>query len=169
MTWSVVQTESQRELVAEDYLKRGGFCTYLPRIRVRTHGRTRNVALFPGYVFVQIGEFSYRVRWTIGVIRILPTAVGENDDLTTEPAIVPDKVIDDLRKQEGPDGFIKLPKMSSTHLKRGQRVKLLRGPFEGFGALYEGQSGAERQRVLIELLGRFSTVELPAKDIVAVS
>src|SRR5215472_15671702 len=100
MTWSVVQTESQRELVADDYLKRGGFETYLPRIRVRSHARTRNVALFPSYLFVRLGEFWYRARWSIGVIRVLM--------VDQQPARLPDEFVEGIRKREGPDGFVRL-------------------------------------------------------------
>src|SRR5215467_1346068 len=148
MSWSVVQTESQRELVAQDYLQRGGFCTYLPRIVIRAHSRIRKVALFPGYVFVQIGGRWYDARGTIGVIKILSNAIGERaGQWITEPAIVPDKLIDALRKQEGPDGFVKLPKAPSNHLKKGQRVKIIRGSFEGHLAVYDGMNGKERERV----------------------
>src|SRR5215831_13698788 len=129
MSWSVVQTESQREIVAQDYLQRDGFETYLPRIHVRNHGRTRNVALFPGYLFVQIGNRWYDARWTIGVIRILRTVVGEGDQSTTVPAYVPDEFIEFWRKREGPDGFVKLPKAPTDRLKKGQRVKIIRGSF----------------------------------------
>lgn len=165
MVWSVVRSESQRELVAADYLQRGGFKVYLPRIRFRSHGRTRKCALFPGYLFVEIGKFWHSVRWTIGVIGILPAVSGGIDELVKEPARIPDEYIESLRKQEGPDGFVKLPKFESARLKRGQKVKLLRGPFEGFSGLYEGQSGSERCAVLIEMLGRLSVVQLPEKDI----
>ena len=167
MNWSVVQTESQRELVADDYLKRGGFETYLPRIRIRSHARTRNVALFPSYLFVQIGTRWYDARWTIGVIRILQTIVGEGDQLTTVPALVPDEYIEFWRKREGPDGFVKLPRAPTNRLKKGQRVRIVRGSFEGRLAVYEGMSGRERERVLLELLGQFVPVDLPARDIVA--
>src|SRR5215831_11083716 len=128
MTWSVVQTESQRELVAEGHLKRGGFETYLPRIRIRTHGRTRNVALFPCYVFAQVGDRWQSARWSIAVIRVCMKADAALqgrpiDDLALrQPACVPDEFINVLRKSEDQDGFIRLPKEPSTQLKKGQRV-----------------------------------------------
>jgi len=156
MSWSVVQTESQRELVAADYLRRDGFEVYFPRIHIRSHGRVRDVALFRSYMFVRVGSHWYRARWCIGVVRVLMMDIEQ-------PAQVPDQYIDALRKQQGSDGFIRLPQM--TQMRKGQRVKLLRGPLEGFSGLYEGQSGPERVTVLIDLLGRLSRAQLPIKDV----
>jgi transcription antitermination factor NusG len=52
-------------------------------------------------------------------------------------------------------------------LKKGQSVKILRGAFEGKLALYDGMAAHERERVLLDLLGRYTPLVLPARDIVA--
>lgn len=63
---------------------------------------------------------------------------------------------------------MRLPKQALNGLKRGQRVKILRGPFEGKDGLYDGMLGHERERVLLDLLGRFARVELSRNAIEAV-
>jgi len=161
--WSVVQTESQREPIAAEFLKREGFDIYLPKIRIRSNGRARICALFPSYLFGRIGCYWSRARWTIGVLGILM----QDDEI---PAQLPDKIIDEIKKREGPDGLVRLPKQANPNaLKRGQAVRILRGPFEGRNGLYDGMVAHERERVLLDLLGRFTPLELPRRDIVALS
>src|SRR5262245_12272391 len=109
--------------------------------------------------FVLVVSAWYSARWSPGVIRLVMD--GEH------PARVPDAVIAEIRKREGPDGFVRLPKQSMNGLRRGQRVKILRGPFEGKDGLYDGMVAHERERVLLDLLGGFRQVELPALDIIA--
>jgi len=81
------------------------------------------------------------------------------------PADLPDAVVTAIRKREGNDGFVHIPK---TGLQLGQHVRVLRGALADRIAVFDGMSGAERSRVLLELLGRQTAVLLPTKDIVAV-
>jgi transcription antitermination factor NusG len=154
--WTVCQTESQREKVAFEFLKAGGFTAYLPRILVK---KERVAPLFPGYVFVQIVEQWWAARWTVGVVRMLMW-----DD---QPARVSDKVVCGIMKREGEDGLVKLPK--NRGLMRGDAVRIVRGSFEGHLGLYEGMSGDARVCVLLELLGRSVPVSLERADVVAVN
>jgi transcription antitermination factor NusG len=71
--------------------------------------------------------------------------------------------VNQIRKREQ-KGLVKLPKVSQV-LKKGQRIRVIRGNFEGHIGLYEGMSGKDRERVLLELLGQAVSVELPGKDI----
>lgn len=153
--WSVVQTESQREKVASEFLKAEGFGVYLPRILVKKVVRP----LFPGYLFVTIEEKWWAIRWTVGVLKVLMS-----DDM---PARVPEKVVDGIRRREGADGFVKLPK--ARGLMRGDRVRIVRGSFEGQLGIYEGMSGDARVCVLLELLGRSVPVTLGRGDVMATS
>ena len=152
MTWAVVQCESQREHAVRLLLMRRRYETYFPRIR----DRSRIQPLFPGYLFVHLtGQQFYSVMWTPHVIRLL--MAGD------QPAQLPEDVVDRLRKRER-DGFVKLPLVSRA-LKRGQKVRIIRGSFEGQIGIYEGMSGVDRVRMLLELLGQTVPVELPGKDI----
>lgn len=155
--WSVAQTESQREHVAAQFLKQADFEIYLPKIQVRHGSRERVAPLFPGYLFVEInaGQWS-SVRWTIGVLNLLTT--------NGEPARVAGSVMEAIRQREGDNGLIKLPKPRG--LARGDRVRVLRGSFEGRLGIYHGLSGAQRCRILLELLGREVPVVMQTRDVV---
>ena len=150
MTWWVVQTESQREHIVRVLLMRARYETYLPRIK----HRSRISPLFPSYLFVRAVEQFYPVRWTEHVVRLLM--------LGDQPACLSDKIVDEIRKRQI-GGFVKLP--PPTRLKRGQRVRITRGSFEGQVAVYEGMSGKDRERVLLDLLGQKVSVELPDRDL----
>jgi transcriptional antiterminator RfaH len=144
--WTVAQTESQREHVAAQFLKQAEFETYLPKILIRCGGRERVTPLFPGYLFVEIIEQWWSVRWTTGVLRLLM-----NDN---HPAQISAPVLNLIRKREDRDGLVRLPRQRSHGLVCGDAVKILRGSFEGRFGVYQGQSGGQRSRILLDLLGR---------------
>jgi len=150
MTWWVVQTESQREHVVRVLLMRAKYECYFPRIKQRS----RISGLFPGYLFVRAAEQFYPVRWTEHVVRVLMSGDA--------PARLSEKIVDEIRKRQI-GGFVKLP--SPPRLHKGQRVRITRGYFEGQHAIYEGMTGKDRERVLLDLLGQKVTVELPDRDL----
>jgi transcriptional antiterminator RfaH len=159
--WTVVQADrrllalnrkAQPTSLAEDLFGRAGFETYLPRIKVRTDGIVRIRPLFSSYVFVRVAiERWSPIAFTPGVIRVLM-----NGD---HPAALNDAVIDAIRGREK-KGFVQLPRGPQI----GERVRVVGGQFAGHIGLYAGQSPHERERVLLELLGRSVRVELAASD-----
>jgi transcription antitermination factor NusG len=151
MSWWVVQTEAQREHIVRLILIRHGFESYAPRIKIRG----RITMLFPAYVFVRAIDRWYPVLWTPHVVRLLMT--GER------PADLKDDIVSAIRKREI-GGFVKLPRHSNM-LTKGQNVRISKGTFSGKIALYDGMSSRERARVLLDLLGRKVTIELPQTDI----
>jgi len=153
--WTVAQIESQREKTAADFLNQSGFTTYLPRLK-RKRSDERGVPLFPGYLFVQIVERWYPVRWSVGVIRLL--MVGDH------PAQLADSIVAAIQRREGRDGFVKIPKYG---LQLGQAVCVAKGSFAGHLAVFDGMAGHDRSRILLELLGRKVVAVLPTQDIVA--
>jgi len=151
----LIKAARRDETLAEDLFRRGGFESYLPQTKSRKGGKTRIAPLFPGYIFVRIIDQWYPVRWTIGVLRIL--MAGD------EPARLADQVVDSIRRREV-GGFVKLPSaIKRGPLNPGQKVRILTGSFQGHVGLYDGQSPQERERVLLNLLGRRVPVVL-AKD-----
>jgi transcription elongation factor/antiterminator RfaH len=157
--WTVAQCETQREHVAAQFLAQSGFETYLPKILSKHGARERAVPLFPSYLFVEITQHWWSVRWTIGVSKLLMMA----DD---QPAVVQVAVIRAIRQREGDDGLVKLPKPRG--LTRGDRVRILRGGFEGRLGIYQSHSGAERSRILLDLLGRKVPTVLKTSDMAMV-
>ena len=148
--WAVVQCETQREHAVRLLLMRAGYETYLPRIRARN----RITPLFAGYLFVRLTRWRwYFVMWTPHVIRLLMSG--------DQPAQLPEEIVTQIRKREH-NGLVRLP---IRRLRKGERIRIVRGNFEGHIGLYDGMSGKDRERVLLELLGQHVPVELPAKDI----
>jgi len=149
--WSVCQTQTQREDVAAMFLGQRGYETYLPRIKERRHERP----LFAGYIFVRIHLSWWPILSTVGVIRLL-----RNGD---EPCRLNDDIVTKIQAQTDPkSGLVRLPKKRG--LERGDRVRMVRGSFLGHIGLYDGQSGKDRQRVLLDLLGRQVPIDCVLAD-----
>jgi transcription antitermination factor NusG len=146
--WSVAQTETRRETTAARYLAEQGFLTYLPQIKI---ARKRIVPLFPSYLFVRIVDHWWNVNQTIGVIGLLTTGDA--------PARVRDNVVDVIKDQER-GGIVRLPE--PKRLQVGAKVRITKGSFEGQFGIYAGMSGKDRERVLLDLLGRKVNVDLAA-------
>ena len=79
-----------------------------------------------------------------------------------QPARVPNEVIVALRRRER-RGAIELPKPPG--LEAGDRVKILRGPFQGHLGLYAGMKPREQIEVLLMLLGSQQRAILPKGDV----
>jgi transcriptional antiterminator RfaH len=110
--------------------------------------------LFPGYAFVLIELQWHAARWTPGICGLIMAGA--------EPAKVPDGIIAEIRRREI-DGLIDLPKAPS--LRRGDRVKILQGPFRAHLASYAGMKPRQRVEVLLQLLGSQQRVTLPKSSI----
>jgi transcription antitermination factor NusG len=103
-----------------------------------------------------------RDRASMARCTLVPRHRGAHSD-GDRPAKVPDKVIDDLKSRER-NGLIVLP--PPPHLQRGDQVRILRGPFAGHLAIYDGMRPRERVVVLLTLLGAVQRVELAKRDVV---
>jgi len=153
--WCVAQTQPLRERFAKEELERVGFDVYLPKIRFRHAGRWRITALFPNYVFIQINDSWWSARWCRGIIRLL------GPDSCPPYQLSPD-VVAEIRAKEK-NGFVVL-KPKPPKIVKGQQVRIIGGRFDGQLALFEGQNRHERIRVLMELLGGYTLVELGQHD-----
>jgi transcription antitermination factor NusG len=151
--WAVAQTEPQREHIARIFLMRERYETYAPRVRFKGG---KIALLFPGYLFVRVIERFYPIMFSPGVLRLLMS--GET------PAHLPDKVVTGIRRGEI-GGFVRLP---PKHPRRGQKVRIMRGFFEGQTAVHDGMTGPERARVLLEAMGQTVRLELSSRDLAIV-
>lgn len=152
--WACARLESWREAVAQHFLRLNGYRVYIPQIReqrLRRHRRVEVIApLFPAYAFIVIEQQWHAARWSIGVTALIMDGVS--------PAKVPDPVIDEIRRREV-RGAVELPQPPG--MRRGERVRVLGGPFAGLTGLYHGMSGRQRVEVLLALLGGQQRVTLP--------
>jgi transcriptional antiterminator RfaH len=160
--WAVSRLALNHERLALHCLTLAGFTTYLPRLRERriSHGRKIEVRppLFPGYLFLQITNGWWDARWAPGTLGMIMDG--------TQPARVPDAVIEEIRNRER-NGLVELPKPRG--LRRGDQVRIIRGPFCERIALYAGMNGRERVTVLLTLLGGVQRTTLAKGDIEALS
>jgi transcriptional antiterminator RfaH len=156
--WACARLESQREEVAQHFLKLAGYQVYIPKIREQRLRRSRRVEviapLFPAYGFVLVEQQWHSARWSIGVIALIMDGVA--------PAKVPDQMIDEIRRREV-HGAVELPQVPSMRI--GERVRVTGGPFDGQLGLYAGMKPHERVEVLFMLLGSQRSVTLPRASI----
>lgn len=156
--WFAVLTKSRSEAVAQLHLQRQGYECLFPRLGrvLRTaRGIERRIeSLFPRYVFLRTdpGERSLApVRSTRGVAGLVRFA--------GEPARVPDSVIERIRQRMGDsDGLVHL---SAPDYAAGQAVRVTEGPLMGWDGVFMAAEGADRVRLLLDLLGSTREVVLP--------
>ena len=153
-TWYVLQTNRNRERLAQLALGQRGITCYLPRIVQWPAPAVGSPVgpLFPGYLFVHMNlDDSARVSWTPGVKAFVSFGGG--------PAAIDARAIEFLRARERADGLIHCEPLPAT-----QEVRIVNGPFRGLTAVVECRLPArERVRVLMQMLRSETRVELPAR------
>jgi len=157
--WGVAMTKSSGENLAKYHLERQDFRTYLPKFLNGIGKSAKIKALFPRYIFVRIETRWYSINGTRGVTRLIMNE--------SKPAIVPDRIIDNLVKREDSKGLISLP--SAPKFSPGEKVRVVNTAMLGYIGIYQGMRDHERARVLIELLGQAVSLELDEKDLAPVT
>ena len=151
--WYVVTSKPRQEHVARENLKRQGYRAYLPQVVMNK--RRRGVwgpvtePLFPGYLFVclTLGQDDPApIRSTVGCMGLVT--------LGKVLAPVPEPVMATLLN------FGDELRQPAAAFNPGDLVWLEDGPFEGLEAVFDMSRGADRARVLIELLGRQQRIEV---------
>jgi len=154
--WYAVRCKSRQEHIAKENLLRQGFCVYFPKIELtqRQRGKWSPVvaALFPGYLFIHVDpqrQSMTAVRSTRGAIDLMRFG--------GQPAVVPDDVIETVRRQEDPASG--LYRENRALFRQGESVKFVDGPLIGLEGIFNRQDGDERVVILLELLGKFHRVK----------
>lgn len=152
--WGVVRCAVGKERWCRDNIRKAGGRTFVPRIRA-----TRSpilTALFPGYVFVLIdGPWGY-LRSTMGVIQVLMDR--------GRPAACQKKLMDELIKAQGEDGYIDLsPPL--YYPDPGERTKVGSGLFKDHMARYIAALPQDRVKLIVGFLGKDYELELRRRDI----
>jgi transcription antitermination factor NusG len=149
--WFVVVANPQRENFVAEQLQQHE--PYLPKFKT-TKGRI--APLFPSYLFVPFIAYWSGIATTVGVRCLL--MAGER------PATLPGKVIAEWRGKER-NGLVVLP--PPPRFKTGEGLTITRGALKDRTVVYEGMSGRDRERVLIEMLGQLCTIVVPTVDLVS--
>ena len=156
--WSVARLQPHRERLALQCLGLAGFTVYLPRLRPErvSRGRSREACppLFPGYAFVSIELQWSKARYAPGVVGLIMNGAG--------PARVADRVVAEIRSREV-GGLVELPKAGA--FRRGDLVRIKRGPFAERLAIFAHMKSHQRVEVLLGLLGGEQRATLAETDV----
>ncbi len=157
-SWYCVRTKPKAERLTSQLLRMEidlpVFCPFIRFERARRTGRTWvTEAMFPGYIFVRMDYLNQNrhVRSIRGVI----TIVGFGDF----PAIVPDQIIEDLRREVRDEETIVI----QPQIEIGEEVNVIAGPFQGIRAWSaEYCPPGNVSPFLLEVLGMEREVEVSA-------
>lgn len=175
-SWYIVHTKHQQDRICAEALERKRFGVYLPMgQRVVKHARREEVVMRPAlgrYLFVgfdpeqPLGRLMSEVKRTIGVEWMIQPAGSR------APLPVPPSIVEALRNAEDA-GFFDDPKcirirdhlaMASGSVarlpKRGDKVRVMEGPFAGFLAEVASAPSEARIEIVIKharMPGRFTT------------
>jgi transcriptional antiterminator RfaH len=142
--WYLIHSKARQEDVAELNLGRLGVETFCPRFGklTRSIAQSKEEVVFPGYLFIKVDMTKeYRkVTYAHGVLRVVKFGAT--------PAVVEEEIIDSIRDRAH-NGLVVLPQ--PTSLKSGQIVRINKGPFNGFEAIFEQElNGAQRVALLMK-------------------
>jgi transcriptional antiterminator RfaH len=148
LSWYAIRSKPRKEDLVHQKLLSDGFECFYPRLRVNpVNPRAKKVKpFFPGYLFAQLDleetGLSY-FQWMQNSLGIV-TFGGE-------PAVVPENLIHVVRQN-----VLRIAEAGGEifdQLKRGDKVMIESGPFEGYQAIFDTRlPGTERVRILLALL-----------------
>jgi transcription antitermination factor NusG len=111
---------------------------------------TMGKPFFPSYLFCRFDpkESLSHVRWTQGVLKILPESVS--------PFPIPAEVVASIQSLEQKDGVIR-----KKPLRKSDRIYITRGPMKDILGIFDHWASDEgRVRVLLNFVHYQATVEL---------
>lgn len=151
-SWIVARTKSARERWAAENIANQGYEYYFPRVLQIRKAVARAEPLFPCYIFIK----------TDGSWRVLLSTFGISSVVVfgNSPATVSQQIIDNFKAREV-DGCVELPNLEEyTRFKQGAQVRVKGGVFSGYTGVYKGQDPKQREKVLLDFLGRKTSVLL---------
>jgi len=151
--WAILQFKPNAHKLAERNLNQQGFETFLPFEEVTKYKNKQLIStqrpLFPGYMFVAFERENtswYKINNTYGVSRL----VTFNSTLKSVPATF----VTNLMKRCDLSGNL----LPIEKLKKGDQVKLIKGPFANLAATVEKYEDDQRIWVLMDLMGRVTKI-----------
>jgi len=156
--WFAVVTKPRQETIALENLQRQAFKCFLPMAENPYQRKNKNHApivepLFPRYLFIRANAKQQNlapVRSTRGVISMVRFGL--------ELAIVPDRIINAIKARMSPTtGLINIKPID---VKPGDKIRVFDGPLAGINGIVQEKNSANRALILLELMGRQTTVEI---------
>ena len=158
--WFILQFKPNAHHQANKNLNQQGFETFLPLYDATLQNMSRfinaNRPLFPGYMFITFDRTEskwHKINNTYGVSRL----VTFNSTLKSIPATF----VNNLMKRYDLSGKL----LPIKKLKKGDQIKLLKGPFANIVATIEKYEDDQRVWVLMDLMGRKSKILAPSSTL----
>jgi transcription elongation factor/antiterminator RfaH len=146
--WFLARTLPCREATAERHLMRQGFRSFLPRhlktVRHARKLRTVTPPIFPRYLFVVLNLERDRWRSVNGTTGVASLFMAHD-----RPVPVPEGVVETLIQSTDKSGTLQFV----DTLERGQKVRLVAGPFAQALGILDRLDDAGRVEVLLEIMG----------------
>ena len=158
--WYALYTCARHEKHVAEQIKRRSFSCFLPLYRSVRRWKDRrkelDLALFPGYVFVQM-EFEKRLQvlQLPGVVRLV--------SFNGQPAVLPTEEIEELQTRLSA-GFKMEP---HPYLRAGRRVRVRSGAMQGLEGIVVRRKDRCRVVFSIDLIMRSVAVEVDEADLEA--
>ena len=140
--WYLVKTKSKQENISILNLENQNFHVYCPHARINN----KNVALFPGYIFIQLDKDTQNwspIRSTKGVLYFVRFGLSY--------AKIPDSIIEFIKTNE-----LNTAKQlkNINKFKSGDKVQITDGVFKNCIAIFKSFKSDERVILLMNLLGQ---------------
>jgi transcription antitermination factor NusG len=159
--WYALYTCARHEKRVAEQIERRDVSCFLPLYhsvrRWKDRRKELDLALFPGYVFVQMSLLNkLKVLEVPGVVRFV--------SFDGHPAVLPDEEIEALRNR-----LIGNAKMEPhPYLRSGRKVRVHSGPLQGLEGVIVRRKDRCRLIFSIELIQRSLAIEVDEADIEAV-
>ncbi len=154
--WYLAASKPKQETRAVENLLNQDIQCFCPTVRVEKLIRARKVivveALFTGYIFINISIESpswHKIRSTRG-IRDWVKFAGK-------PAKLPSELVENLIKLDD----LTESRAVISRFKKGEKLRILSGPFIGLSAVFEHDDGEQRSMILVEFLGKKNRLAIP--------
>lgn len=156
--WYALYTAPRHEKSVAGQIERHGISCFLPLYRSMRRWKDRRkeleLALFPGYVFVQIAlQDRLRILQLPGAVRL----VSRNG----QPAALPESEIDTLRNRLARPGMLE----PHPYLRAGRRVRVRSGPMQGLEGIIVRRKDRCRVVFSMDLIMRSIAVEVDEPDV----
>ena len=152
--WYILQYKPNSHHQATKNLNKQGFETFLPFHSTTSRKASRFIStaqpLFPGYMFIRFDKTEsdwHKINNTFGVSRLIT--------FNTVLKSIPTAFVNNLMKQYDLSGEL----FPVKKLNKGDRVKVLKGPFANFIATVETYETEQRIWILMDLMGRKAKIQ----------
>ena len=160
-SWYVAKIKVQNEMTLQTFLSIYGVSVFSPKIVYLGQNGGTPKPLFPTYMFCDVDPESSVwpiVRWAPGMMYFLPR--------DGEPAQIPQALIDYLRQRTTQWN----DSSNLSHLRQGDKVVVTGGPLVSLEGVFQSYiPSKDRCRILLDVVGRLTRVELPGWEVEGIS